>query len=431
MVTGKDLIAWGYTPGKWFGDALRHANTLVGHYDEEFIRKQIDMFVPPPPVHLPLQDRNKIPLGINLPTDDVGYHQVYDRMWNLMGVPVVKAGAIMPDACEAGIIPVGGVVASSEIHPGFHSADICCSVALSDLGRVDPKAVLDKAMEVTHFGPGGRPADQTIYPGYDVLLGFDGNPFLKDMVSTVAQEHFATQGDGNHFLYVGTMKSTGNTVVVTHHGSRKPGAMLYKRGQALAEKYRMELSPETPKGAGWIPADSDDGRAYWDALQAIRLWTQASHYAIHDLIGMKVHDRLWNEHNFVFQKPDGLFYHAKGATPGWGLGLVPLNMAAPILVTYGKKATDQNLGFLPHGAGRYWSRTEFLRNHDEYVTLMGAHGIDVRFFSGTPDFSEFPSAYKPAKLVKAGMDYFNLAHIVDEIEPYGSIMAGDWKANYR
>ena len=27
--------------------------------------------------------------------------------------------------------------------------------------------------------------------------------------------------------------------------------------------------------------------------------------------------RFWNEHNFVFRKSDGLFYHAKGATPAW------------------------------------------------------------------------------------------------------------------
>ena len=26
-------------------------------------------------------------------------------------------------------------------------------------------------------------------------------------------------------------------------------------------------------------------------------------------------ERFWNEHNFVFRKSDGLFYHAKGATP--------------------------------------------------------------------------------------------------------------------
>ncbi len=75
-----------------------------------------------------------------------------------MRVPTVEKGAIMPDACPSGsalgTIPVGGIVATKNaIHPSFHSADICCSVAI--LGDVDPKAMLDAAMEQTHFGPGG------------------------------------------------------------------------------------------------------------------------------------------------------------------------------------------------------------------------------------------------------------------------------------
>lgn len=28
-------------------------------------------------------------------------------------------------------------------------------------------------------------------------------------------------------------------------------------------------------------------------------------------------DRFWNEHNFVFRRSDGLFYHGKGATPAF------------------------------------------------------------------------------------------------------------------
>lgn len=51
----------------------------------------------------------------------------------------------------------------------------------------------------------------------------------------------------------------------------------------------------------------------------MRDWTRESHYAIHDLvaraIGNAVEDRFWNEHNFVFRREDGLYYHGKGATP--------------------------------------------------------------------------------------------------------------------
>ena len=69
-----------------------------------------------------------------------------------MRVPTIVAGAVMPDACPSGAapgtIPVGGVVAAKDaIHPGMHSADICCSMAVSVFGDIDPTAVLDAGMK--------------------------------------------------------------------------------------------------------------------------------------------------------------------------------------------------------------------------------------------------------------------------------------------
>ena len=51
-------------------------------------------------------------------------------------------------------------------------------------------------------------------------------------------------------------------------------------------------------------------------------------------------------------------------------------------------------------------------------------GLDIRFWSGTPDLSELPSAYKNAQSVKEQIERFGLATVVEEIIPYGSIMAG-------
>ena len=148
--------------------------------------------------------------------------------------------------------------------------------------------------------------------------------------------------------------------------------------------------------------------------------------------------RFWNEHNFVFKDGD-LFYHAKGATPlrdifvpdsTDGLRLIPLNMSEPILIVKGN-ATTNNLGFAPHGAGRNISRSQHFRNKagqtKEEIFAEETKGLDVRFFSGHIDISELPSAYKNAANVKAQMKTFNLGEVVDEIMPYGSIMAGDWK----
>jgi hypothetical protein len=38
-----------------------------------------------------------------------------------------------------------------------------------------------------------------------------------------------------------------------------------------------------------------------------------------------------------------------------------------------------------------------------------------------------PSPYKPAARVRAHIKAFGLADVVDEVVPFGSIMAGDWE----
>ena len=55
-------------------------------------------------------------------------------------------------------------------------------------------------------------------------------------------------------------------------------------------------------------------------------------------------------------------------------------------------------------------------------------GIDVRFWTNNPDLSELPSAYKNAASVRKQIEEFGLTTVISEIEPYGCIMAGNWKS---
>ena len=453
MITGRTLIEWGYEPGRWFADAVAAAQRAqAAGADEAAIRAVVATFAPPPTI--PLRAAGELAHRMNIaadhPDEVENIAAVERHMRELMRVPTIKAAAVMPDACPAGsapgTIPVGGVVAAENaIHPGMHSADICCSLAVTILAEARPSDVLDAGMKLSHFGGGGRPRGAQIKPPPEIMDAFASNDLLKPHLS-VAIEHFATQGDGNHFFYVGRLASTGELALVTHHGSRKPGAMLYRAGMAVAERFRQRLSPETPRHNAWIPADTREGESYWNALQTIRAWTKANHFAIHDRIaaalGCRKGERFWNEHNFVFRKPDGLFYHAKGATPAWrgfaeddsGLTLIPLNMAEPILIARGLDA-ENGLGFAPHGAGRNFSRTAYMRRHAgktevEMVAEQTA-GIDARFFCGIPDVSELPTAYKDAATTRRRIAEYGLAEVVDLIEPIGCIMAGDWMRPFR
>ncbi|WP_299898592.1 RtcB family protein [uncultured Aquimarina sp.] len=446
-ITGKTLIDLGFRSGKWFPEAIEYIN--ANQLEDEAMFAYLEQYKLPPlqELHIDAVDFN-INIKAENEQEEDNVTAVLDSMKILMKTPTVIDGAVMPDACPAGpsgTIPVGGVVvAKNAIHPGMHSADICCSVMLTDFGKTDPKKVLDAAHASTHFGPGGRPRGKQYQLPDELLAEFKNNFFLnEDKDISMAREHLGTQGDGNHFLFIGTSSKTGNTMMITHHGSRGVGARLYKKGMHVANKFRRDISPDTLKQNAWIPFDTEEGKSYWSALQTIRKWTKLNHEVIHDAtlksLGMKAENRFWNEHNFVFKDGD-LFYHAKGATPLdakfmpdiTGPRLIPLNMAEPVLIVEGT-TTDTNLGFAPHGAGRNLSRTQHKRNKEgqtrEEIFEIETAGLDVRFFSNEIDISELPSAYKNAKAVRNQMDEFGLGQVIDEVMPYGCIMAGDFQIN--
>lgn len=447
VITGKDLKEMGFPPAKWYRKAIEHINSQelspleIDNYLEQFkLPPARALFDVPVSYHVNISASNEL--------EEDNIDKVKATMDAVMRTPTVVGGSVMPDACPAGplgTIPVGGVVATKNaIHPGMHSADICCSVMLTDFGTIDPVVVLDAAQKTTHFGAGGRPRGQQFKMTEALIEEFQSNEFLWDQKSiSMAQEHLGTQGDGNHFLFVGKSEKTGNTMMITHHGSRGPGARLYSKGMACAARYKDHLSPDTLRQNAWIPYDTEEGQDYWSALQTIRKWTKLNHEIIHDEVARKTgavrENRFWNEHNFVFKDGD-IFYHAKGATPLnakfmpdiTGPRLIPLNMSEPVLIVEGETTTT-NLGFAPHGAGRNMSRSQHKRNlahmTNEEIFKTETEGLDIRFYSNEIDISELPSAYKNADSVIEQMEHFNLGTILDRVMPYGCIMAGDWQKN--
>jgi RNA-splicing ligase RtcB len=319
MITGRTLIDKGYKPGKWFKEAIAFANAqgLSGEALDRYLTSVA------PQVIEPLAEPIDYYQNIRAETDEerANIVQVQATMRQLLKTPTLVHGAVMPDAYPTGgigQIPVGGIVAArNAIHPAMHSADICCSVMMTNLGRIDPKRVLDQAQAVTHFGGGGR-TDPFPLP-LALREQLQANPYLRTERSlSLATSHLGTQGDGNHFLFVGRSEQTGETMMVTHHGSRGLGANLYSTGMKLAETFRRDISPQTLDKNAWIPYHTDEGQAYWEALQLVRAWTKLNHEVLHDAtyqaLQVEPVNRFWNEHNFVFKDKD-LFYHAKGATP--------------------------------------------------------------------------------------------------------------------
>lgn len=483
-IKARDLIAAGWHEGRRLGAALRRARELEadGRAREHVLFQLEQEFPKQLIVALPRHEPAHLAEAVEAETEEESANIAASRrrMEELLRMPVVQRGVLMPDTCPSGggtaTIPVGGAVAvENAIIPGAHSADICCSMFATFFPANHPTSeLMDQLMRTTHFGAGGRPrGNQWTSPVLEEPVW--NNRFLTGLRSR-AQDFLGTQGDGNHFSYVGRIQFTDAqraaieaagyselaewivrregefNVLVTHHGSRGLGADVYKRGQVAARKWCDENAKDIPNAAAWLAADSPEGRDYWDALQYVSRWTRANHSLIHEAflrrIGQRALVQVGNEHNFVWRRADsgasgeGIYLHGKGATPAWRdaegrplLGLIPLNMAREVLLVLGAD-NDDYLSFCPHGAGRNLSRTAMLRPYKDadgeidparvkQTLEETTGGLDIRWFNGAPDLSESPLAYKDASKVKAQISRFGLATVVGEIQPRGCIMAGD------
>lgn len=475
-LTTQDLIDAGYEPGPVFRPLLEKIADYQsrGITDPKYALKLLKRDVAPPPVKGEMRE-NPAPLAEAIRPDTKEEKEnvaaVKRQMHQLLKSPVISRGVILPDACPSGpghaVIPVGGaIVAENAIIPSAHSADICCSMFATFYDeRSSVAKELDALMTSTRFGPEHRHLDDLVA---DPVNDEDvwQNRFLTGLRDR-ARTQIADQGDGNHFAYLGEvvvdeamlaiLRLTGHIelaarlsarryrVLITHHGSRSLGAHVYKRGQIAAEKHVARTARHIPAAAAWIDAKSDTGRDYWHALEYVARWTKANHRAIHrrflERIGGTAAVEIGNEHNFVWQRGDE-FHHGKGATPAWKddqgrpqLGLIPLNMAEPVLLVLGGDRSEF-LSFAPHGAGRNLSRTAMKRKFPDEASRRNAidrstAGIDARWYCGKPDLSETPLAYKNAEQVKQQIREFGLAEIIAEIQPLGCIMAGDSGRSWR
>ncbi len=479
LLNGNDILLAGWPPGPQISAMLVAVRDMEsrGVHDPAYALKMLRRDFPPPAARLTMREA-PVALAEAIestgPDDLANIGAVRRFMGELLPTPVITAGAVMPDACPAGFapatIPVGGAIAvRGAIIPSAHSADICCSMYATfyrSESRVSTQ--LDALMASTRFGMGGRTeADWVPHPVLHEPVWT--NPFLRGLERHAAM-HLADQGDGNHFASIGQLTLSQEAlrefsdaghddlaraltdaggdrfhVLVTHHGSRGLGAHLYKRGQNKALEHMKRVASGIPDAAAWLDVHEPDGAAYWDALQYISRWTKANHQCIHarflERVGSRAITAMGNEHNFVWKRGD-TFLHGKGATPAWKddtgrplPGLIPLNMAEPILMVLGEDNTEY-LSFAPHGAGRNFSRRAISRpfrgddgRMDERriadAIRHSTQGLDIRWFYGTPDVSESPIGYKPAAQVKAQINKFRLARIVAEIQPLGCIMAGD------
>jgi tRNA-splicing ligase RtcB (3'-phosphate/5'-hydroxy nucleic acid ligase) len=474
------LISLGYKPSRELGTALKSAILLQEQgVSEEKIRKHLIECLPKEVEKINLRQQ-KIPLreAITPETDEEieNIELVRSTIEHLQFNPIVEGISIMPDACPAGDVAVGcGVVTNNQIIPSLTSSDLFCSMSTTFFqSKEGTPELIKKLSGCSTFGPFPAPPEKEIdHPVLHEEVW--NNPFLKGL-DDIAKKFLGTQGDGNHFAYIGEMKISHELIqslekgghytlakdlyphqgdilktLVTHHGSRNLGAKVYKRGMEAAIKATESIATGIPKGGSWLDLGTEEGKNYWDALEYVRRWTKANHAVIHNAFikstEAKAISNLGNEHNAAW-KHNGKVYHGKGATPAWKkdgtpqLGIIPLNMGREILIVSGADNTEF-LSFAPHGAGRNRSRTATMKPFLDPKTgkvdkekvkeaiEKETKGLHISWASGKADISESPLGYKDASKVKRELQEYRLAHLVAEIQPKGCIMAGEietpWK----
>lgn len=374
--------------------------------------------------------------------------QSFQQMENACRLPVSVAGALMPDAHVGYGLPIGGVLAcDNAVIPYAVGVDIACRMKLTvtdlpiaqlEQNQKSECEPLDKALhQGTRFGVGGKWRRRQ----YHEVLDEDWT------ITAVTRENrdkacdqLGTSGSGNHFVEWGILTLPQNELnlapgkyvaLLSHSGSRGAGAAVCRRYTDIARRSvpsRIRNDSQL-KHLSWLSMDTEEGQAYWEAMNLMGRYASANHAVIHRNVlehsGAESIATVENHHNFAWKEIHGgqeVFVHRKGATPAASgeLGVIPGNMADSAFIVRGKGNT-QSLQSASHGAGRRMSRAAAKQQFDWKTWKEHLSEKNVRLLAGGLD--EVPGAYKNIHEVMASQK--DLVEVVGEFAPKIVMMCGD------
>lgn len=366
------------------------------------------------------------------------------QMENVMAVPCVVKGALMPDAHQGYGMPIGGVCAvDNAVIPFAVGVDIGCRMHMSvcdGYAFITGRPALRKALrEHTYFGGHQRPKvphesaimDDPRWAIIDRLgLTLPDGTALKDR----ARSQLGTSGSGNHFVEWGEYvdgNGRASTALMSHSGSRALGYTVANHFTKLAA--RINPMPAPLNELSWLSLDTQEGRDYFDLMELCGEYSAENHRVIHATVveaaGLEIKVSISNHHNFAWkEKVDGLemYVHRKGATPaGFGVhGIIPSSMATPAYVVVGMGCED-SLNSASHGSGRVMSRSQAFKNikQADVDAMLKANGVELL----SAGLDESPQAYKDINTVMDAQK--ELVAIVAQFNPVIVRMAGSMEAD--
>lgn len=354
-------------------------------------------------------------------------------------LPIAKAAAVMADAHVGYGLPIGGVLATENaVIPYGVGVDIACRMRLS-ICSISPYHLDQKRrkfeqalMEQTRFGMGAA-WDRAARPEHEVMddPAWSTDRLLRNLKDK-AWAQLGTSGSGNHFVEWGALElaqdepalklKAGNYLaLLSHSGSRGLGSRIAQHFTEVARERHPSLERNV-QNLAWLDLDSEDGQAYWLAMELAGRYAAANHAVIHERVlkaaGLAPVASVENHHNFAWRETlaDGtpVIVHRKGATPaGPGvLGIIPGSMGDPGYLVRGK-GQPASLNSASHGAGRRMGRNEAIRRLDPQQWQQYLRERGIKLLGGSLD--EAPQAYKPIDEVMAAQS--DLVEIVARFTP--------------
>lgn len=465
-ISGKDLLQFGYKPGKVLGVALQTAEKKLSKLREKEKLALLEKVFNYP--ELFLEDESLASLAAALiedqrvPSDSTvaiqdqpmsyrSYGEAYiedgarSQMDIAMRLPVTVAGALMPDAHQGYGLPIGGVLATrNAVIPYGVGVDIGCRMALSVFDIPESDFYQNEAkykrelIAHTKFGA-GQGFEGKERANHEVMenKAFNATPFIKKLKDK-AYTQLGSSGGGNHFVEWGIInfEKTDDILgvdkgrylaLLTHSGSRGLGATLAGHYTTLAKK--LCKLPREAANLAYLDLNIQEGQEYWLAMNLAGDYASACHEVIHNklsrAIGAEVMVKVENHHNFAWKEiheGEEVIVHRKGATPaGKGvMGIIPGSMTAPGFLVRGK-GEQSSINSASHGAGRQMSRSKAMKEitrvemrdmlKEHHVTLVGG-GLD-----------EAPTAYKDINKVMSAQQ--DLVDVVATFSPKIVRMAAD------
>jgi len=354
----------------------------------------------------------KLPIKLWLDDIDPG---ALEQARNLANFPFLfRHVAVMPDAHQGYGMPIGGVMATSEVViPNAVGVDIGCGMcavrtSLSSISTEQLKQVLTEIRRTVPLGFDHHKKKQ------DPRLMPKAGGLLEDL-PVVAREYQAaltqlgTLGGGNHFIEI-QKGDDGRIWLMIHSGSRNLGFKVANYYNHLAMELNRQSGSNIPTNwqLAFLPVSSAAAQAYLRemrycvefALANRRMMMERVKDALLAVAAPVFFEPMINiAHNYAameFHFDRHVLVHRKGATSAreGEIGIIPGSQGSPSYIVKGK-GNPESFESCSHGAGRKMGRKQAQRQLDleREKKRLDDQGI-IHAVRSTRDLDEAPGAYK-------------------------------------